>query len=485
VVSSKAQNSKAQHSGPQGSKPPNAAPEAAGEVTLARGMRLPEVLMQSIGTMCPAGTAIFVLPFIASYAGIAVPGVIWVAMVIMLALAWTLSRIARELPSAGGYYTFVSAAFGPAAGFFIATVTLVYILAPSMNSGYLSTAIVEQVGSYYGVDLPKELFFVAVILITGYLVWRGVAVSGKALLVMGLMEIVIIAALGIFGLVQPGEGGVSLQSLNPLHAGSGLYLGVVFASFFFAGWEAAAPIAEESANPRRTMPRALIGSILLIGGVFIVATWGILSGWGISDITGFAESTQLAPIVVAQKYWGAGWILLLLAVLNSVCAISLATTLVVTRMLYAMARVGVVPAAFAKLHPKHRTPTTGTLVVIGFSLVLGLVAMWTVGAANAYYIYGLLFTLLLIVVYVAGNAAVGRYFYKHKRDQFNVLPDVILPIVTSAILLFIGYKSVVPFPDYPVAAGIWIAAGWLAIGAVLALANRRKAVELESAIESV
>ena len=430
---------------------------------LVRTLRLPSVLMQSIGGMAPVASVAFTAQFLASYAGIAVPGTILVALVIMLALAYTLAQIAKLLPSAGGYYTFVRSAFGARAGMAIGAAVLIYSLAPSMNSGYLSTALQSEIQASYNVNIPWQAYFVVIILSTGYFAYRGISISGKALLVLGIFEIAVLLALGLFGLISPGAGGVTLQSLNPLEAHGGLYLAVAFGMFFFAGWESAAPIAEESANPTRTVPRALVGSVLGIGIAFVIAVWGMISGWGVDNINGFVSSPNLAPLTLAHHYWHGAWWLMLLALVNSVIAISLAATLLVTRMVYAMSRVGVFPPIFSVLHPKYKTPKWATIGAVAFSLVVGLAAGQTVGPVNSFYIYGLAFTLLIIVVYIAGNLAVTKYYRKHHPEKFRFVSHALIPVVTSLALLYVGYASIWPFPAYPVAWGVWLAIAWILV----------------------
>jgi amino acid transporter len=457
---------------------PNEVDQRGGE-SLLRGLKLPGVLMQSIGTMAPAASVVFTVQFLASFAGVNVPGAMLVAMVIMLALAFILSQIARILPSAGGYYTFVRAAFGPKAGMAVGAAVLVYAFAPSMNSGYLATVLQQQIQSNFNFNIPWQVFFVFAILLTGYLAYRGIAVSGKALLVLGIFEVSVLVVLGIWGLASPGTGGTSLSDLNPFGAGSGLYLSVVFAIFFFAGWEGAAPIAEESHEPERTIPRALMGSVIGLGIVFVIVTWGLISGWGANGIKGFAGSSDLAAIVVARHYWGGGWVLVLLALFNSVLAISLASILMVTRMMFAMSRVGVFPSFMGKLHPKYKTPANATIVSVVFSLVVGLVSWVTVGPQEAYYIYGLMFTLLIIIVYIAGNVAVTRYYHKHLPEKYRIVSHAVVPVIASLILIYVGYKSVWPLPAYPVAWGVWFALIWVAaLGVLMFTLSQRKEDEV-------
>src|SRR5262249_17441922 len=130
--------------------------------------------------------------------------------------------------------------------------------------------------------------------------------------------------------------------------------------FALTGWEGVAPLAEESANPRRVVPQALLGTILIMGIFLVFTSWGILSGWGTQDLKALTDEGEKLPlqlpIALAKRFWGPGWLLVLFALLNSMAAVSVATTLVSTRMWYAMARSGSLPAWLSVVHARHQTP---------------------------------------------------------------------------------------------------------------------------------
>jgi amino acid transporter len=118
---------------------------------------------------------------------------------------------------------------------------------------------------------------------------------------------------------------------------------VVFAIFAISGWDAAAPTAEESEDPKRNVPRGVIGCILILGAVLFIVSWGQTAGWGTSDIKGFTSSSELPAFVLGHKFWGGAWIIVLIALLNSAIDVAIATTNAATRFIYGMARTGVLP----------------------------------------------------------------------------------------------------------------------------------------------
>ena len=117
---------------------------------------------------------------------------------------------------------------------------------------------------------------VVAVTIVAFIQYRGVQVSGKTLVITGGIELVVVSLLGLWGLASPGPGGLNLKPFDPGNATSisGLFLAAVFAIQAFTGWEGAAPMAEESENPRRNVPRALIGSVILFGIFIVVMQWG-------------------------------------------------------------------------------------------------------------------------------------------------------------------------------------------------------------------
>jgi amino acid transporter len=167
--------------------------------------------------------------------------------------------------------------------------------------------------------------------------------------------------------------------------------------------------------------------------------------------------------------------------LNSVIVICLASTIVVTRMIYALSRAGIAPQWLGKLHPRYKSPANATLTLTVLSLVIGVIGAVTLGAANSYFVYGLFFTILLIIVYIGGNYAVGRYFWRTFRGEFRPWKHVALPVVTSIALVYVGYKSVVPLPAYPVGAGVWVAIGWIAVAIAIAVGTRRRTRDMDLA----
>jgi amino acid transporter len=280
-------------------------------------------------------------------------------------------------------------------------------------------------------------------------------------------------------MARPGAGGFSARPLLPSHtlASNGLFLGVIFSIFAITGWEGAAPAAEETRHPRKDIPRAIIGSVMITGLFFVLVTWGLEIGWGTSKIASFGSSAESPALVMARHYWAGAWIIVLLAVVNSVLAVAVAANNVSTRMWFAMARSGSIPSLFARLHPRFRTPSNAVMLQIGLTLAVGLgVGAW-IGPENEFFFFGLSLTVVMVIVYSLGNIGVMRHFYGRPHPGRRWFSQLVLPVVSTISLIAVGYKSLVPLPAKPVGWAPVVVAGWAVIGIVILLVMRARGRE--------
>jgi amino acid transporter len=464
--------------------PAPAAGSAPRPATLrAAAIGFPEVLMQSITQIAPALALLLTIGFNTGLAGSAAPMTYLVAFIIVLSLTVPLGELARVFPSAGGYHTYISAVLGKRTGFLAAWVySSIAPMAPAAIGAYASYLMAGDLRTEYGIHLAWWILYLAMIAAVGLAAYRGIELSGKLMVALGVAEMTIVAALSLWGLARPGAGGVSGAGFNPASAtsGHGFYLAVVFSIFGFTGWEAAIAVGEESKDPRRLIPRALTGSVLILGVFLVICAWGIQIGWGTSTLGSLAASTSPA-FQLAHRFWGAGSILLLLAILNSTLADCLACTTNSTRMWFSMGRAGALPARIAAVHPKNQTPTIAIALQTAVSVVVGILGSWLVGHDQIFFVAGLVFTLGYIFVYGAGNVAVARHFLTTARPELSAWKHLVLPAFGTASLLFVGFYSLHPLPAAPVSYAPVIALVWFAAGLILMLVPGRKPAAITEA----
>lgn len=442
----------------------------------AGALGLTGVLMQAVTHIGPAVGFILSIGFITSLAGVAAPVSFLAAFLITLLLGISLTQLARRLPSAGGYYTYVTQTIGPKTGFLTAWVYFLYDpTVAAINFAWLGGVLEGVLRTQYDVHVQWWVFFLAGTALVTAANYFGVKISAAAMVILGGLEIAVIVGLALTGAIDPGPGGVSLMPFNPGEATSfnALYLGVVFAIFSFTGFESVAPLAEESRDPTRTLPRAIIISILVAGAFYLVSAWGVLVGWGTQDIPSFVAEEN--PVfALAHRLWGGAWVVVLIALVNSVIAVAIAGQNAATRVFYAMGRAGTLPRGLARIHPRHRTPVNALWLQTAITLALGLGGGFILGPQDTLFFFALSITLTLVVVYSAGNLGVFRLYRYTHRDEFRPLLHVVCPLLGTAAVVWVAYKSVNPLPDDPVRYAPLVAGGWLLLGLVITFVLARR-----------
>jgi amino acid transporter len=440
----------------------------AGATELRAGaLKFPAVLMQGITHIAPAVGLVFSIQFVTLNAGVTAPLAYAIAVLIMLTLGVSLSQLARHIPSAGGYYTYIARTIHPRAGLLTAWLYLLYDpAATAINIAFMGLFFERTMRAEYGLWCPWWLFFLASTAVLTFFVYRGIALSTELMIVLGAAEILIVIALSAFGFAHPGRGGINFDSYTPSRAPtpSGLALGVIFSIFSVNGFDAVIPLAEESENPRWTQPRAIMAAILFTGAFYLFCSWAVLIGWGTHDVGGFSNSTENPCFVLARKYWGKAWILIFVAVLNSIFAVSIASTNAATRVFFAMGRSAVLPRALGRVHPRHLTPTNAIWLQTFLTLAVGLGLGFWIGPDQEFFFMGVVMTLGLVLIYAVSNFGVYRFFRHEMRAEFRAWPHILCPVFSTAALVAVGIASVNPLPAAPLRYAPVVVIAWLFAG---------------------
>jgi len=441
-----------------------------------------QVLFQSITHMAPAAAVAFSLLVGFGFAGPVLPLSVIFALVVALLMANSVGQLAKQMPSAGGLYTYTSRALGPKVGFLVGWAFLLAepLVAPLLYLVFAATAA-DAFQNRLGINIPWWVWVIVAALLVFYLTYWGIRLSTNAGIVLGIFEIVAFLALGLYMIIAAG-GENTLQVFNPANSlegtWSGVFKGMVFSILAFIGFEAAAPLGEEARNPRRTIPRVVLSSALVIGLFYLVCSYASVMGWGFSRMGSYAENPD-PWTTMATRYWGVGWVIIFLAIVNSAIANANAGVNAATRVIYAMGRIDVLPRVFGRTHPEHRTPYVAIIAQSILALVVALVLGAAFEPVGGFAIIATAVTIVVILVYMMVSLACMVFYLRERRDQFNVLLHGVFPVLAILVLLAPLYYQFAPLPDYPVRLGnyfaiLWIVLGFIALG--LAASQRPQAI---------
>ena len=425
------------------------------------------VLMQSIAQISPTLGVFYTIAFTTTQAGPAAPLAYLAAFVVCLALAVPMLGLARHLPSAGGFYTYVSHGIGPRLGFLTGWLYAIMVtIVPAALAAFTGAVLHDELSAKYGLGLPWWIYALAILLICFVCAYRGIVISIRFLVVMSMFEIAVGLGLALTGVFEPGPGGVNVAGFNPasVTSTSGFFLAIVLSIFAFTGFESAAAVGGESRDPKRLIPRAIIGSLALVGAFYVICAWGLQIGWGTADLDALANSPTAPAFVLADRLWHGGSLIVLIALVNSGLGVCIACTTSSTRTIFGMARTGALPDALARVSQTYRTPIVAvylqSAVAVGICLLVGL----PLGPYNLFNLLGTTGTFAYIPIFILMNVAAFSYIRRVHPEEFSVVQFVICPIISTAALLTIGYNSIVPLPAMPVALAPVVAAVYILLG---------------------
>jgi amino acid transporter len=416
----------------------------------ALGLR--DVVFQGISHIAPALNVVFTLPAIAEHAGAAMPLSLALAVIVCFFIANTVAQFSRYVPSSGGYYTFVSRGLGLRFGFLTTWSYLIYdIIGPAAAVGFLGFVTSGFLKNGTGIDLPWWLISVGTAGTVWLLTYFGIRISTHTMAIFGLIEMLIMLALGVTFLLSPAEESSFAGPLSPataLSGWTGILGGMVFSILALSGFEAPAPLAQETRRPTAFIYQAIFASLVIVGCFYIFMAYASAIGWGTADMAGFKPDAH-PYYALAQKLWGAGWWLILLAILNSALAVGIAGTNAATRVMYTMARAGTLPAALGEIHPSHRTPHVAIHVQQVLQIASFLVVGIVFGPAVIFDFLGTIATLAVIVLYVLANVALTLFIRREHPGSFNPWSHGLVPVVGTLFLLPVMFVTVWPIPGYP------------------------------------
>jgi APA family basic amino acid/polyamine antiporter len=288
--------------------------------------------------------------------------------------ALTLAEVAGALPETGGLYVFIREGWGRLPAFLFGWAELTVIRAAAL--GAVSTTCAEYGFRLFGTDPAAPAHVAAVhytaagaIALTAYFNCRGVS-WGSAVQNLtagakygGLLFVIVVAL--IFGrhtLASHLSPAVPPGSFSIMPFG----LALVSVLWAFDGWADLSFMAGEVAEPRRTLPRALIGGTLAVIAMYLLANIAYLAVLPIDEI----RTSRLVAADVAQRVFGApGAVFVAVLVVLSTFGTLNGSILTSPRIFFAMAADGLLVRRVARVHPRYGTP----YVAIMLSAVLGII----------------------------------------------------------------------------------------------------------------
>ena len=464
----------------------------------AKKLSLVDVVAQSVGFMGPVFSAAFLIPLIAGLgaagkgAGVATPFAVLLSAVGIFALGWIVAQYAKKVHAAGSLYDYVSMGLGgrtgAVAGWLYYGGTTVLASAIAVLIGGLIHDVFFSPAPGAGVidvrsPLPVwawSLIFVAAVFLIMYL---GVQLSTRVQLALSLISAAAVLLFAIYVIIQLGSDN-SLKAFNPSEAAdgwSGIFFAVMYGVLIFVGFETAANLAEETGEPKREIPRAVLLTVFIATAFYLIVAYVQVAGFGFNLNNLFAAAA--APLFALGSPKDAGGYgsttilkILEIVVVLDVMAVGLGAAVASTRGIFALARDRRIPGVFAKVSTARGTPAGAIVLVSLWSLAMVILtaqrpATFAIPDAPAYFaVFAWLSSFggfALVLVYAAMSVGAVPGLREYPRKGVLYLAALVGFVISAGAVFGAIYKVPAPTDLVP-----WYALAWVVLGVVVTFVSK-------------
>lgn len=448
---------------------------------LAPVYRTADLVVLGLGVMIGAGIFSIAGQMAATKAG---PGVIlsfMIAGIACLLACLCYAELSSTMPVAGSAYTFTYVIFGEIWAWIIGWALILELqLAAAVVSRAWAQITVGAIG-HFGVrvpspDLVENALVLFILVLLTAVVAAGARIGLRALWVMVTAKLLAIGAVIVVGSVY-----VDVANFGDFHAEPqpvttpdtatvldtfigqsqtfgwfGVFAAAPVIAFAYIGFDIVATAAEETVNPRTTVPKGMIRS-LVIATIIYIAVAVVMVG-----MVPYTKISLDAPLSSAFQEVGVGW---MVHVIDAGAVLGLTTVVLVllvgqTRVLFSMARDGLIPRGLSAISRAYHTPSRVTLV-IGVVAIL-LAEFVPVLTMQELVVMGTLFAFM----FVSAGVIVMRRTMPHLERGFRVPFSPLVPILSLLVTFWL-------MVNLQVLTWAWFAL-WMAFGVLVYLAYGRR-----------
>lgn len=463
-------------------------PSAGASTSLLKGsIRSLTIVLMVTAAAAPLVVVSVYIPVSYAYgSGFATALTYVVATLILLVFSVGFAQMAKRITAAGAFYNFTSQGLGKpiglGAGWTVMAAYSMIVPAISGGFGFFTSAMLEN---YLGWSIPWwvcSIFGIALMWLISYF---KVTVAGLVLGIALSLEVLIVLIVATSIVVQGGAEGQVPEAFNPAGflAAPAIGIGFFFAFWSWIGFETTAIYGEETADPKRSVPRATYIAVISLGVFYSFTAYAGIVGFG-SDTMAKAESLLGDYFfVLAEMYtWPLFRVLLDFLVITSFFACAFAFHNNASRYLFSMGRDRILPARLGRTHATHKSPYVANgvqasvaIVVIGLFALAGADPLLQLGTwLPIFSTAGVVFVQLLV------SLAVIAYFNRvGRKGAGDIWKTLIAPLVGAlaqavVLVLLVVYIPFLAGADVIVVNLIPVYVAAIAVGGIVYAVYLRK-----------
>jgi amino acid transporter len=400
----------------------------------------------TLGLSCvaPAYSIAVTLGFVTLTVGDLAPAALLLGFVPILLTAFAFRELNREMPDCGTTFVWTTRAFGPLIGWLTGgwVVQIASLIAMTALSQVGASYLLQLLGLHALAGSSTAVTITAVVLlaVVTSIAYRGLHLAASVQYVLLGLQLAALLGFGTAAFARHGAATPSLHWLDPFaFDGFGPFAeGVMLCLFIYWGWDALITANEETRDGERVAGQAAVLSTLVLLATYLFTAFAAISfagtGTGGTGLGNPANAADILSTLAPPVLGTAAAKVMQLAVCVSAVSALLTSLVGGSRGTLSMAAHGALPAAFGRIHPRHRTPGFGTLFA-GAATALLLVLLTVVSAdflGDAILCIG-----LLIACYYGTTALACVWYFRNRlRDSpRDLLLRGVLPLLGGLMML--------------------------------------------------
>ena len=402
--------------------------DASSHKHLIRGIGFTGLAILVVNSMIGAG--IFALPAaVSARAGVLSPWLFLAVGLLIITVVLTFAELSSYFKSSGGPVLFTTTAFGPLAGFTTGWVFFVSRMAAFAANTTVMAVYLGAIWPWFSAGIGRSVLIVAVCSTLTYANLIGVKNGVRTMAVITFFKLTPILLLIVLGLQHVSGNTLFPATMPTIDDLGGTTLLLVYA---FVGFESVTIVSGESRDPKRTVPHALIMTVIATGILYFLIVLAYIS------VLPDAGASGATLIDVGRELMGpAGTIFITLGAFFSIGGNLSSIMLAVPRLTFALAHERLLPKWFGEIHDKYSTPGNSIMFLGGLGLLFALTGSFEYLAAASS-----LMRLIGYVLCIASLPAIrNRASTEEKADAFRLQGGYAIPAFAMMLCLWIGAQS--------------------------------------------
>lgn len=386
-----------------------------------------------------------------SLTGPITPLIFLASMMLTLPTAVSYASLNSHAPSAGAASTWLWKCIGPGIGYQAGLLMTTYFLMAAIAQPLIFSLFFRDLLQWLMISPPLlPTLIIGVLVGTVPAAWaclRGTEASIRTMIGLMVIETFVVVALSATILFAKFSGpeGITFSAFDPHQATRGLtgfWSAMILGVLAFCGFDVVSSAAEEAKAPREHVPQAILLTVVGIAIFWAINAWMLTSSTLPQVVEQYTSQGLTAVTPVAQAYWGLGSLIVIATAFTGLTAVYISCVQGCSRVVFALARHGLLPAPLAQLSGPRSIPRNSVLFILTAVVLLDVLTILVMrNGLDGFTWWANAVVFFAALTFFAVNLANFLYFFRLVPQEFRWFKNGIVPLIGAALNLYLIYAA--------------------------------------------